>query len=337
MRGRGILITNLGSPASPTPVAVRQYLEEFLMDPFVITLPSILRYLLVKTIAKTRSPSSAAAYAKIWTPTGGPLRDHAEQLAEKLRQSTSLPVAVGMRYGHPSFQEAYEYLKGECDETLVISAYPHYAGSTFKSSVERLKQVFGDMQTLITRPYFSEPGFIDAHVDRLREYISSDVEHLLFSFHGVPEAHIRLSDPSRQHCLRVTGCCELEHSSHQTCYRHQCLRTAELLGKQVDIPTTVAFQSRLGPSKWLQPYTIEAVQVLAKQGVRKLAVACPSFISDNVETLYEISVEVKAAFLEAGGTRLDAVPCLNESEKWLAQIVKWSQEPSDQLAKLADF
>ena len=324
MQRRGILITNLGTPAAPTKSAVKEYLEEFLMDPHVVSLPKPLRYVLVKAIAKRRSPQSAAAYAKIWTSSGGPLRDHAESLARRVRESTSLPVAVGMRYGTPTFEDAYKLLNKACDEVLVISAYPHYADSTYKSTFERLKVVFADIRTLITRPYFEEPAFIDAHAAILKKHIADDVDHLLLSFHGVPELHIRKADKSGSYCLQRDDCCASSHPTQVTCYRYQCFRTATLLRDEVSVPSSVSFQSRLGPAAWLKPYTTNTVRELAERGVRNLAVACPSFISDNIETLYEIGYEVREEFLEAGGHRLDIVPCLNESDRWVDLVVKWA-------------
>ena len=303
---------------------MKEYLEEFLMDPNVITLPTPLRYFLVKMIANRRSMQSAAAYAQIWTSSGGPLRDHAEGLAQCVRASTGLLVAVGMRYGKPSFEDAHKTLKGKCDEVLVISAYPHYADSTYKSTVERLKVVFADTRTFITRPYFEEPSFLAAHEAILREHIAADVDHLLLSFHGVPELHIRKADTSGSHCLRHHECCTIPHPTQATCYRYQCLRTATMLNDAVSVPTSVSFQSRLGPATWLRPYTVDVVRDLAKSGVRNLAVACPSFISDNIETLYEIGYEIRDVFLEAGGNRLDVIPCLNESEEWVALVVRWA-------------
>ena len=304
------------------------------MDPRVITLPGPLRYLVVKAIATRRSKASAAAYAKIWTVSGGPLRDHARALAECVSQSTSLKVEIGMRYGSPSFADAYKSLKATCDEVLVIAAYPQYAASTYQSTVEQLKDIFVDIRTLITRPYYEEPAFIEAHTALLKEHISDDVDHLLLSFHGVPELHIRRADTSQRHCLRSDDCCAVEHPSHVTCYRFQCLRTAKLLSDAVSIPTSVSFQSRLGPANWLQPYTIETVRHLAESGVRNLAVACPSFISDNLETLYEIAHEVRDAFLTAGGNRLDVVPCLNESKKWVDLVVKWALDDDSRHTEL---
>ena len=218
------------------------------MDPHVITLPGPLRYFVVKAIAIRRSKTSSAAYDKIWTSSGGPLRDHAEALAQRVRQATSLPVEVGMRYGRPSFADAHESLKATCDEVLVITAYPQYANSTYQSTVERLKDVFSDVRTLITPPYFQEPAFIEAHKAQINEHVATDADHLLLSFHGVPELHIRRADTSRSHCLQREDCCAVEHACHETCYRFQCLRTADLLKDAIAISDVglVSIQTRSG-------------------------------------------------------------------------------------------
>lgn len=336
LRGRGILITNLGSPASPTPPAVKAYLEEFLMDPHVVTLPTPLRYLLVKAIARTRCHASAAAYAAIWTNSGGPLRDHAQQLAQKVRQATGLPVAVGMRYGEPSFAEAVNELREHCDDILVISAFPQYAKSTYASSVQCLQQVTHDISVHITAPYYADSAYIHAYRNLLAKHLASDVEHLLFSFHGIPEMHLRQTDESGAHCLRSKHCCDSAHPSHARCYRFQCLTTARLLGEGQAVPTSVSFQSRLGRAQWLQPYTVDRVKNLAQSGIKRLAVSCPAFISDNLETLFEIGHEARELFLDAGGERLDLIPCLNSSSAWVDRVVAWCRAPSESHVALTD-
>ena len=326
--GRGILITNLGSPAEPTPKAVKDYLEEFLMDPYVITLPRPLRYLVVKAITRKRPISTAAAYARIWTDSGGPLRDHSERLAAHVRSRTDLPVAVGMRYGKPSFEAAYFVLRDVCNEVLVVSPYPQYATSTYVSMVEHARKVFQDKILLVTKPYFDNAAFLGAHVEQLSEHLPPDTEHLLFSFHGVPEQHIRQADTTRNHCLRRDDCCALEHPVQSACYRYQCLKTAELISASLSIPSSVCFQSRLGRAAWLKPYTIERVRELAASGLRKVAVLCPSFVADNLETLHEIGQEMRQVFLDAGGHRLDLMPSLNESDLWVPLVVEWCTAPS---------
>ncbi len=338
MRRRGILITNLGSPANPSTSAVKAYLSEFLTDPHVITLSNPWRYLLAKTITQTRAKTSAAAYRKIWDSKDGPLIYHCKALASRVRQATELPVAVAMRYGKPSLSTAHdELLAAGCSEILAILGYPHYANSTFKSTVERLKSVFAGTKVAIVRPYYDDPDFIEAHAQLLRRHLPSEAEHLLFSFHGLPEQHIRQADPSRSHCLHSDDCCSVPDAAHATCYRFQCIKTAELLSERVSVPTSVAFQSRLGRAHWLQPYTVNHVQSLARKGIRHLAIAAPAFVADNLETLYELEHEVKAEFLAAGGERLDLIPCLNESEAWVSLVARWCGKDLSCHATLDDF
>lgn len=297
------------------------------MDPLVIALPKPLRYVLVKNIARTRCRTSAQAYESIWTDTGGPLRDHANLLADRVRDATELPVAVGMRYGEPNFEDAYASIKDDCDELLVVTAFPQYAASTYGTAVEQLRKVIKDKPTWIMRPFFNDAGFLAAYRSLLQQQLPDDIEHLLFSFHGIPELHLRRADVSRQHCLKHPDCCEGAHATHATCYRHQCLATARALSEVVSVPATVAFQSRLGRAKWLQPYTVDTIRNLANAGIRKLAVTCPSFISDHLETLYEIGEEMRLVFLNAGGTRLDLLPCLNEFDPWVTCVISWCRQP----------
>ena len=333
--GRGILITNLGSPAEPTPLAVKTYLEEFLMDPRVITLPYPIRYLLVKAITRKRQHTSAEAYTKIWTATGGPLRDHSNALATLVSDATSLPVAVAMRYGEPSFEAALEALKDDCDEVLIVSPYPQFAESTFVSMIEHAKKVFKSKNLLVTQPFYDEAKFVEAHANQLQSHIKDDTDHLLCSFHGIPLRQIRAADSSGQHCLKKDDCCKQSHEAQSTCYRYQCLHTAEAIAANISVPYSVSFQSRLGRAAWLLPYTVDVVRQLANDGVRNLTVTCPSFVSDNLETLYEIGIEIRDVFKEAGGSRLDLVPCLNESEIWVNLVIEWCRAKSDSHLRLA--
>lgn len=303
------------------------------MDPLVISLPALLRLPLVKFIAQRRSLTSAAAYAKIWDTAGSPLVLHAELLANEIRRNTNLPVAVGMRYGEPNFESARQQLAA-FDEIIVISPYPQFAASTYQSTVSQLKRVFRDQTVYIKKPYFNDVDFITVFKNAIHRHISADVEHVLFSFHGLPEQHLRNADQSKSHCLRHESCCETSHTAHETCYRHQCRYLASKLSEDLDVPSSISFQSRLGPTKWLQPYTIQEVCQLAKRGVRTLAVACPSFISDNVETLYEIGIEVRETFVEAGGKRLELIPSLNESEDWVNLVAVWCQADTSTFQQL---
>lgn len=336
VRGRGILITNLGSPQEPTPDAVKAFLKEFLGDPSVITMPKMVRLPLVNLIARLRSRSSSSGYAEIWESTGSPLLVHTHALAKRVGEQTDLPVAVGMRYGQPSLEYAREELTNRCDEIMVISPYPQFAASTYQSQVVELQRIFQNSSTkvFVKEPYFNDADFIDVLSNLIRTNLQDDVDHLLFSFHGLPEQHIRSADSSKSHCLKNEACCETPHPSHATCYRHQCRYLASKLCENLDIETSIAFQSRLGPANWLRPYTLQSVQALAAQGIRKLAVACPSFISDNIETLFEIGHEVRDAFLKSGGDRLDLIPCLNESDGWVRLVSEWALSDSSSLVNL---
>lgn len=292
------------------------------MDPYVISLPKALRYLIVQLVLRTRPEKTAQSYASIWTEDGGPLRAGTLEVATKLRETTNLPIAVGMRYGEPSFYEARELLS-DCEELLLLSPYPHYAESTTRSLSEHVQNVFPGKRLLVTPPYYNNSEFIASQVQQIQAYTPPDTDHLLFSFHGIPLQHIRKADTSRSHCLRREDCCETPSNAHATCYRYQCFETARTIGATCDLPWSMSFQSRLGRATWLQPYTIEHVQDLARRGVRNLAIICPSFVVDNLETLYEIDIEVRDAFLDAKGTTLTLIPCLNSNERWINQLADW--------------
>ena len=303
------------------------------MDPLVVSLPKMLRFPLVKLIAGRRCHSSAEAYAKIWDEAGSPLVVHAELLAARIRANTQLPVAVGMRYGEPSFETAQKQLI-DCDEIVAISPYPQYAASTYQSTVNHLQTVFTNQAVYINRPYFDDADFVSALKDVILRHLTPEVEHVLFSFHSLPEQHVRNGDPTGSHCLKHASCCETSHVSHETCYRHQCRYLAAELSTALKVPSSISFQSRLGPTKWLKPYTLHEVRRLAEEGIRTLAVACPSFISDNIETLHEIAIEVRDAFVEAGGMQLKLLPCLNESEAWVELVSRWCESDIAHFQKL---
>ena len=334
VKQRGILITNLGSPKEPTVSAVRDYLREFLMDPWVFALPKPLRFLIVQLILRSRPEKSAEAYASIWTNQGSPLLVHANQLADQVRQKTGLPVAVGMRYGQPSFEDAQQQLQ-DCEEVVLVSPYPQYAESTVRSMVEHAQTIFAGKSLLMHAPFFDDPEFIAAQVQEIHANLPAATEHVVLSFHGIPNQHLRNADPTNRHCLRVDSCCSLPSEAHATCYRHQCLETANLIGAQLSLPWSWSFQSRLGRGAWLQPYTIEHVRSLAESGIKHLAVACPAFISDNLETLFEISVEVSEAFSESGGESLKLIPNLNNSPLWVDRVVRWGLSDSSTLLPIS--
>lgn len=333
---RGILLVNLGSPDSPSIPDVRRYLNQFLMDPRVIDSPWIIRRLVVGLfILPTRPKRSAAAYASIWTPEGSPLIVISREVEKLLRERIPMPLALGMSYGKPSIDAAVAELLGQgrgLTEILLIPMYPHYAMSTFETVVVAVEKTLAKMAPgvrLVTKPpFYKDDDYIDALVASAESHLSAGYDHVLFSYHGLPERHLRKSDPTRSHCLASPDCCQVPSEAHKTCYRHQVYATTEAFASRAGIPKekySVAFQSRLGRDPWLQPYTDETLKRLAASGVRRLVVLCPSFVADCLETLEEIGQEGKEEFLGHGGGEYVLVPCLNDHPRWIEVLARWSR------------
>jgi ferrochelatase len=328
---RGVLLVNLGSPDSPSVADVRRYLREFLMDGRVLDVHWLLRFSIVHfAILPFRPRQSAEAYHKIWTPAGSPLVVTSRNVQAKLQQRISVPIELAMRYQHPSITQAVRNLaQKNVAEVLLIPLFPHYAMSSFETAVERVEEVAAAlaprMRVQVQAPYFDHPDYIAALAASAQEFLQRGYDHLLFSYHGLPERHLRKSDPTGCHCLASENCCETASPAHATCYRAQCLKTVAAFVKQAGVPRdkySVAFQSRLGRDPWLRPYTDYELPRLAERGVRKLLVICPAFVSDCLETLEEIGLRGREAFLAAGGTDFALIPCLNEHPLWLAALEK---------------
>jgi len=327
---RGVLLVNLGSPGSTSVGDVRCYLNEFLMDARVIDSAWLLRRLIVGLILITRPKQSAEAYHKIWTPEGSPLIVISQHVQIKLQERVTLPVALAMRYQNPSIANAILGLaEQKIDEVLLIPLFPHYAMSSYETAVERVKEVAAKlaphMLIKVQPPYGDSPDYIAALVASARNYLEGGYDHLLFSFHGIPERHLKNSDPTRRHCLAVPNCCEGTSPVHATCYRAQCLKTVAAFVKQAGVPAgkfSVSFQSRLGSDPWLKPYTDFELAELPKRGVRNLLVICPAFVSDCLETLEEIGIRGRETFRSAGGQEFTQIPCLNEHPRWIAALEK---------------
>jgi len=326
---RGILLVNLGSPDSPSVPAVRRYLREFLMDGRVLDVNWFARFCVVHfAILPFRPKHSAEAYHKIWTPAGSPLVVISRNVQAKLQQRVRVPVELAMRYQSPSIPAAVRNLahKG-VDELLLIPLFPHYAMSSFETAVERVKEVAAQlsphMRLRVQPPCFADPDYIASLVASARQFLDAGYDHLLFSFHGLPERHLRKSDPTGCHCLKTEHCCETASPAHATCYRAQCFQTVAAFVQQAAVPTgkySISFQSRLGRDPWLKPYTDYELPRLAAAGIKKLLVICPAFVSDCLETLEEIGLRGRTAFLEAGGKDFALIPCLNEHPLWLAAL-----------------
>ncbi|MBD0377725.1 MAG: ferrochelatase [Flavisolibacter sp.] len=338
MMKRGIVLMNLGSPDSTEVKDVKRYLDEFLMDERVIDKPWLLRALLVKgIIVPFRAPKSAEAYKSIWTEKGSPLIVISEQLSHALNKEVEEPVVIAMRYGTPSPRQAYDALLQkipDLEEVLLIPMYPHYAMSSYETAVEYAKEQHlkggYPFNLTIIKPYYSSEEYLDALCESIRPHLEgSDYDQILFSYHGVPERHIYKGDVTGQHCLKVPNCCEVSSPAHDYCYRHQCWTTTKLVTERLGIPKEkwgFSFQSRLGRDPWLQPYTAVRLRELPKEGVKKIIVVCPAFVSDCLETLEEIAGEGKEIFLHAGGEHFEMIPCLNVHPLWVSALAKWVEE-----------
>jgi len=335
MSKKGIILMNLGSPDSTLVKDVKRYLDEFLMDERVIDYPYLFRALLVKgIIVPFRSPKSARAYQSVWTKEGSPLMVISEQLRSAVQERVSEPVVLAMRYGNPTPKAAYDQLlkmDPDIDEVVLVPLYPHYAMSSYETAVEYAKEIYREekytFRLTIIPPYYREEEYLNALAESLKPYLEQEYDHLLFSFHGVPERHIRKGDTTRCHCLKVENCCEKDSPAHAFCYSHQCKKTIQLVAEKLDLPEekySVSFQSRLGREEWLKPYTAKRLEELPKEGIKKLLVACPAFVSDCLETLEEIAVEGKETFMHAGGESFTMIPCLNTHPAWVGTIVNYA-------------
>ncbi|MEX0315410.1 MAG: ferrochelatase [Allomuricauda sp.] len=333
---KGVLLVNLGSPDSPTAKDVKPYLDEFLMDERVIDTPKWLRNIIVRgIILQTRPKKSAEAYAKIWWDEGSPLIVISERFAEKVRSLTNMPVALGMRYGSMTIKKALQELheKG-VDEVLLVPLYPQYAMSSFETVVVKTMEEqtahFPNMRLTTLPAFYGNTDYIKVLSDSIANGIKDfDYDHILFSYHGIPERHIRKSDPTKFHCKIDNSCCATNSVAHHSCYRHQCFNTTEKVVSQLGLPkekTSISFQSRLPNDPWLKPFTDFEFERLAKEGKKRLVVITPAFVSDCLETLEEIAMEGKEQFKEAGGEDYIHVPCLNDDDAWVALMAKWVNE-----------
>lgn len=332
MAEQALLLVNLGSPASTEVADVRRYLNQFLMDPHVIDLPWPLRRLLVSLILARRPAQSAHAYASIWWPEGSPLVVLGQRLRDAVREHwSSGPVELAMRYGEPSIERALLDLAGRgIREVVFAPLYPQFADSTTTTAVEEARCVVQrhglDLQLQVLPPFYDQPDYLAALAESARPYLEQGFDHLLLSFHGLPERHLRRSDPSGGHCLRGPDCCQrAEGEVLARCYRAQCLRTAEGLAASAGLNPSqwsVGFQSRLGRAKWIEPYTEARLEALAAAGVKKLLVMCPAFVADCIETLEEIGDRGREQFIAAGGEELVLVPCLNTHPAWVQTLVR---------------
>jgi len=328
---------NLGSPDSTAVKDVKKYLTEFLMDKRVIDKPYLLRTLLVKgIIVPFRAKNSAEAYKKIWTKEGSPLVVISTQLQKEIQKNFKEPVELVMRYRKPSSASVLEKLHKEnpgLTEILLLPLYPHYAMSSYETAVEDLRQQHkkkkyaSALKTI--KPFYNNEQFVHALCESIRPHLQAGYDKILFSYHGLPERHIRKSDITGNHCLQVNDCCRVNSPAHKFCYRHQTITTTELVCKELQIPKEKAeqtYQSRLGRDPWLLPSTQERLPQLPNEGIKKLLVVSPAFVSDCLETLEEIAMQAKESFLTAGGESFGFIPCMNTQPIWVETVSGWIKE-----------
>lgn len=319
----GVLLLNLGSPDSTDVPDVREYLKEFLLDGRVIDAPPPLRNLIVRGfILPFRPKQTAEAYKNIWTDTGSPLINVTRQQQKRLAEATGIPVALAMRYRLPRMETALgELTEQGVTRLLVVPLYPHYAMSSYETAVvhamAEIARLAPHLQTELMPPFYQDADYIEALAKLAQPYLEAGPwDRLQFSFHGIPVRHLIKSDPSHAHC-GSPGCCSRSHPAHATCYRHQCLATVRALTDRLQIPAErfgVSFQSRLGRDPWLEPYTDRTLTELPTQGIKRLLIICPAFVTDCLETLEEIQMGGQELFQQAGGESLIQIPCLNDSD-----------------------
>lgn len=330
---KGVLLVNLGSPDTTKTKDVKKYLREFLMDERVIDVPYVLRNLLVKgIILNTRPRKSAKAYKKIWWDEGSPLVVISERFAKKVKHEVKIPVALAMRYGSMSMEKGFEELINQgVNEILLVPLYPHYAMSSYETVTVKAEEIVAKKYPKVVMdilpPFYNNPDYINAMANNIKHHLKDfDYDHILFSYHGIPERHIKKSDPTNHHCKIDGSCCERNSVAHHTCYRHQCFETTKSIAKELDLKKETysnSFQSRLLNDPWLKPYTDFELEKFPKENKKNVAVITPAFVSDCLETLEEIAMEGKEDFLEAGGTDYKHIPCMNDNDDWVQVMTNW--------------
>jgi len=327
----GVLLLNLGTPDDASVSAVRRYLREFLSDPRVIDLPGLVRWLLLNLfILPFRPRQSAAAYQKIWTEQGSPLLMYSEQLRNQVQNAlgSDYHIALGMRYGSPSVSSAIEALKKQrCEYIIVLPLFPQYSsaatGSVLEKTMEVIRTHWNIPKIILCNDFYNHLGFIQAQATVIQEHLNDyKPDHIIFSYHGLPERHITKSECSAETCTRKEACPDIENKNRY-CYRAQCFETTKLLVRVLGLTDgefSTSFQSRLGRTPWIKPYTDLLLPELIERGINNIAIVCPSFVADCLETLEEIGVRGREQWRDLGGERFELIPCLNAHPKWVKVV-----------------
>lgn len=332
----GVLLVNLGTPDSASVADVRRYLREFLSDPRVIDLHPVARWALLNFIILPFRPAkSAAAYREVWTDRGSPLLFHGEDLRDAVAQrlGTDASVRLAMRYGQPSIAAALDAFAAEgVDRVVALPLFPQYASASTGSAAEALFHEAGQRWNVpelqVLGAFYDHPAFIDAVAEVSRESLAG-ADHVVLSFHGLPVRHCTASDPTGAWCHKRDDCCDAIVEANRHCYRAQCFATARALQSALDLraeDVTVCFQSRLGRTPWISPYTDHVIDALGRDGTEHVVVLEPSFVADCLETLEEIGIRARADFQSAGGKQLTLAPCVNASPVWADAVVTMLRE-----------
>jgi len=333
MSRRGLLLVNLGTPEKPTLSAVRSYLREFLTDPRVIDIPLLARFFLVYlVIVPFRASKSLSAYLKVWQADGSPLLFYSQRFKDKLDKKIGdrYSIEIAMRYGKPSIKEALKkFKKIGINDIQVVPLFPQYSTASWGSAAAKVlleaSKGWNTPALSFTPPFYSNGEYISAICENTKPFLEQyRYDKILISFHGLPERHIHKSDEMKGEC-NIADCCLSEEKEAPYCYRAHCFKTAKLIAKQLGIAEDhfqVCFQSRLGRSQWLTPYFDKIVETCLENEKRNLLIISPSFVSDCLETIEEVGITAKKAFLKSGGDRFDCVPALNDYDHWVEGFTK---------------
>jgi len=327
----GILLINLGTPDSPGVKDVRKYLREFLSDPYVVDTHPIIRWLLLNFIILPLRPKrSAHAYQSIWTTEGSPLLINSKALAEGAQAllGQDYCIALGMRYGKPSIATAIEHLKG-CERLIILPLFPQYSSAATQTAIEKAQSVakhnWADDKIKIIREFYCLPSFIDKTVKIIRASLGMHpVEKILFSYHGLPQRQVRKICHANNICDMHRACSDIT-TMNRDCYRAQCFATSKALATALNLDADqymTTFQSRLGRIPWIEPYTDRTLERLSIDGVKRIAIVCPSFIVDCLETLEEIGIRARRQWQALGGEHLSLIPCINQDADWIRDVIK---------------
>ena len=320
---KGILLINLGSPKDLDDKSIKEFLIEFLSDDLVIDYPKIIQQTLVRgVIVPFRYKNTQAAYEEIWSAKGSPLIEMSKKVSKKLENVISTPVEIGMRYQEPSIEQGLRSLVNKgCNEIKVIPLYPHYAISTTLTTKLKVEEIVRNLDCNLNIEYvdhfYNSENYIKALSSSIQDYIKPETDLLLFSYHGIPKRHLKKATPERNHSEEL--CLKSQCVIKEYCYRHQVMETSRLCAQELSLSEDqwkVSFQSRVGPG-WLQPFTDKELEKYPSLGIKNITVACPSFVSDNLETLEEINMEARETFIDNGGEEFNYAPCLNDNEPWI--------------------